>query len=335
MGDASIPWMLICMLLGVVLLVFVHAVSYRTKYAQIRKAIQLQNERLQAFADIYHTMYIINLVDNTLLECKAAEGIRPFVDRQPDAVHLMRKIIENITDKNHLERALRFADLETIDNRIGKEKTICEEFLGSNGEWYRGRIVVLDRDNLGKAASILWASVIVQEEKKREEGLIRISRMDEMTNLGNRRAYEEALNSYDEQKDKELAIVTMDINDLKTVNDTLGHHAGDELIQGAGECIIKVFEPYGKLFRTGGDEFVAMLEVDKETLEDVLGRFRQSIEQWSGEKVCKVSISYGAVSRSDYPDCSVSELAIRADEKMYEMKRNYYATSGTDRRKRR
>ena len=49
----------------------------------------------------------------------------------------------------------------------------------------------------------------------------------------------------------------MDVNRLKIVNDSQGHAAGDELLQGAASCMKKCFDSCGKVYRTGGDEFIA------------------------------------------------------------------------------
>ncbi|MBR5705734.1 MAG: diguanylate cyclase, partial [Deltaproteobacteria bacterium] len=57
---------------------------------------------------------------------------------------------------------------------------------------------------------------------------------------------------------EDLAVFSIDVNGLKTVNDSLGHDAGDELIRGAADCISAAFGQTGKCYRTGGDEFVVL-----------------------------------------------------------------------------
>ena len=61
-----------------------------------------------------------------------------------------------------------------------------------------------------------------------------MSNTDQMTNLGNRRAYEEMMTEYQTKPmEADLAIYTVDLNGVKQVNDSLGHSAGDQVIRGA------------------------------------------------------------------------------------------------------
>ena len=125
----------------------------------------------------------------------------------------------------------------------------------------------------------------------------------------------------------------MDVNGLKGVNDSLGHKAGDELIIGASECTKKAFTGLGKIYRTGGDEFMAILKCNEEELNKQITAFEQLISNWSGNMVNSLSISYGIASVKDYPNLTVRELASEADKRMYEAKAEYYRQSGIDRRK--
>ena len=91
----------------------------------------------------------------------------------------------------------------------------------------------------------------------------RLSKTDMLTGLGNRHAYTEDARKYETGSlPADLTIIYLDVNELKHINDTLGHHAGDELICGAAECISKVFFRVGGCYRTGGDEFIVMGRFD-------------------------------------------------------------------------
>ena len=65
-----------------------------------------------------------------------------------------------------------------------------------------------------------------------------------------------------QSKAEPRSYLAVDINGLKEVNDTFGHEAGDQLIIGAANCIERAFGDYGKVFRTGGDEFIVLLTED-------------------------------------------------------------------------
>ena len=57
----------------------------------------------------------------------------------------------------------------------------------------------------------------------------------------------------------DFVFVSLDVNGLKTINDTQGHAAGDELIKAAASCMKKCIGSYGRVYRTGGDEFIALI----------------------------------------------------------------------------
>lgn len=121
----------------------------------------------------------------------------------------------------------------------------------------------------------------ITEKKEREEQtnlLIKHSNTDEQTGFLNHRAYNEALAAYEEKAIEEDAVfISLDVNGLKVTNDTLGHAAGDELISGATKCMRQCFGSYGKLFRTGGDEFMAIIFADESKLEELKEEFRKVI----------------------------------------------------------
>lgn len=158
--------------------------------------------------------------------------------------------------------------------------------------------------------------------------------MDSLTGMKNRYAYNETiamLEAHGRQNDK-LIVFSMDVNGLKSTNDTYGHMAGDELIKAAADGINKVMSPYGSGFRIGGDEFVAFVYGDKELAEYLKEELNQTLSCWSGELVRSVSISCGFATLEEFPDCTISELLQMADLRMYRAKSQYYQKLGVDRR---
>lgn len=156
---------------------------------------------------------------------------------------------------------------------------------------------------------------------------------DIMTALFNRRAYEDHVKELEEASlDENLVYVSMDVNGLKAINDDLGHDAGDELIKGAAFCMKKCFGPYGKVYRHGGDEFSAILFIKPFEIEKVFQRFERILEDWHGELVREVAVSYGYVTVKEMGQVPIIELEKIADKRMYENKTLYYARKGIDRR---
>lgn len=158
--------------------------------------------------------------------------------------------------------------------------------------------------------------------------------IDVMTRFPNRRVYEADLKKYLETGVPDnLLFFAIDINGLKDVNDNFGHDTGDQLIIGAAECIDDHFAKYGKAYRTGGDEFVAMIVCDEEQLPDLLKAYEESMAAWSEKNNIRLTTSYGYVSHKEFPDMNITELAKAADDRMYAAKAAYYRHTGRERRR--
>lgn len=156
-----------------------------------------------------------------------------------------------------------------------------------------------------------------------------LSNTDQLTGLQNRRAYEEMIGRETDMQD--FVYLSLDVNELKMVNDSLGHASGDELLMGAADCLRRVFEPAGNVYRIGGDEFSVMLHADGKALSALMEQMRETIAGWQGETVSRLSVSYGVAAREEFPEVSINELARIADERMYRHKSAYYLSKGIDR----
>lgn len=100
---------------------------------------------------------------------------------------------------------------------------------------------------------------------------------DLLTGLGNRNAFNVALNNLEALPDKTgIGIVIIDLDDLKQVNDSLGHPAGDEYIRAGGSLAQRFIEPSNALYRVGGDEFAAFI---RQTCAGELSDLVRSMEE--------------------------------------------------------
>jgi len=151
---------------------------------------------------------------------------------------------------------------------------------------------------------------------------------DALTGMLNRMAFVEYEKEIAIQSDGKIIFVQFDINNLKKVNDVYGHSEGDKHIIAAANVISQSFGINGKSYRTGGDEFIAVISGKKyeEYFEIAKVKFIELINKYNMEYTppVKLEIAYGF---SIY-DCSSKnpEVAEReADSKMYEIKRNMKA----------
>ena len=159
----------------------------------------------------------------------------------------------------------------------------------------------------------------------------RYANYDQMTELRNRRKFSEIEDIFKNDMPPYCCLVMVDINGLKKTNDTLGHEAGDELIIGTGDCLQKHFSEIGSVYRLGGDEFCIILTDPEVKVEKYLRRLDEDGRKWKGRFVDGISVSYGYASTEEFSDFRAIMKA--ADQRMYASKKEYYLSSGQDRRK--
>lgn len=288
---------------------------------------------LQTMANIHYSMHVIDLAKDTVQEVSAGQDVQTFVNRSIGARQMMRDVMTALIIDEYSEACLEFTDLSTLAERMRDKNTLAKQFIGKNTGWFQAMFITIEKDPYGKPTKVIFTTRITDEEKKNEEILIKKTIVDELTGLYNRRAYEEDITeiSKDIIKD-DFVYASIDVNGLKIVNDEIGHAAGDELIKGAADCLKAVFDKYGKVYRTGGDEFVTIFYADSEKLNILEKDVVTITEQWKGELVSSLALSIGYVTRTEFKDDSIIEMAKVADMRMYKAKSAYYAKKGVDRR---
>ena len=90
----------------------------------------------------------------------------------------------------------------------------------------------------------------------------------------------------------------------------------------------------GTCFRTGGDEFVVMAEMNREQAEWTLVSLESEADFWQGVMNKRLSLAAGSAVSDEHPGCTAEKLVGEADKAMYEEKSRYYRISGKDRRRR-
>jgi diguanylate cyclase (GGDEF)-like protein len=149
---------------------------------------------------------------------------------------------------------------------------------------------------------------------------------DQLTGLGNRRQLIERLNASLERaaaRDSEVALLLVDLDGFKELNDTLGHHAGDEVLRQIGPRLDHLLREEDTLARLGGDEFAVVLDPGDEAGASVAGlRLRAALEQSFEVGGMRVHID-ASVGIALFPAHSRDALGLlqRADVAMYEAKR--------------
>lgn len=221
-----------------------------------------------------------------------------------------------------------------ITIQFNVENLVWELSLSPKTGWYPVSRIIITMVILALVSFFigLFANVIFRLRESYHM-VVKLSNTDRLTDCYNRRAYEDKLNEYKNfGMSNDFVYIAVDINGLKKANDTLGHQAGDELICGAATLLKNCFKEFGNVYRIGGDEFAVMVQCDENKLEERKNTLTRSMIKWKGKYVPQLAMSLGYAPYRECPGKSISELAKLADERMYDAKRNFYITSGQDRR---
>jgi diguanylate cyclase (GGDEF)-like protein/PAS domain S-box-containing protein len=118
----------------------------------------------------------------------------------------------------------------------------------------------------------------ITERKKSEETIREMAYFDTLTGLPNRNMFKQKLNKKLEKSEiGTFAILFLDLDRFKVINDTKGHTTGDQLLVGVAKRLRNVIEKEGDVFRQGGDEFIILFEdIDKERVSTLSSQILQS-----------------------------------------------------------
>ena len=153
------------------------------------------------------------------------------------------------------------------------------------------------------------------------------ARRDPLTGLANRTLLYERLEHAMRLRERDVlcvGVLSLDLNDFKLVNDTFGHHAGDELLIGVADRLTACVRTSDTVARLGGDEFVVLVEDSADQSQLVAQRVVDAFDEpftVDGHQLSMLPSIGLAIAPADEPDLSVDELLRRADVAMYASKR--------------
>ena len=167
--------------------------------------------------------------------------------------------------------------------------------------------------------------------KRRGEELQRVARTDELTGLANRERFRVRLAERIDrarEADESFAVMLLDLDRFKEINDTLGHHYGDQLLRELGPRLVDCVGPDGLVARMGGDEFAilpAEQTDDPEVLEEIAQALTATVQQPTviEEMTLQVGASVG-IARYPVDGDDSHALLRRADVAMYTAKDGHH-----------
>jgi len=208
----------------------------------------------------------------------------------------------------------------------GENETVELRFQHADGRWLYFECVVRNLLKMENIKGLVLNAREITERKKAEEQLLFNASHDQLTGLPNRVFFLNRLQTVVDRiqrgKQPMAAVLFVDVDDLKMVNDCMGHAAGDDLIVEVGNRLKACMRRDGSVARMGGDEFTVLLEdvTDPSDAIRVAHRIHSELSNpflLVGQEVCKgVSIGIALASQ----EASAENMVQKADMAMYRAK---------------
>jgi diguanylate cyclase (GGDEF)-like protein/PAS domain S-box-containing protein len=183
---------------------------------------------------------------------------------------------------------------------------------------------ILDDD--GYSQGTLFGVIDITERRQMEDRLADLSLVDELTGLHNRRGFQflarQELKVADRLKQR-LALLYVDLDGMKRINDTWGHQTGDEAMRDTAQLLKSTLRASDVIARYGGDEFVGLvLETKENSDEDLLHRLTDNLKAYNLQttRSYPLSLSFGITRYDPAQPCSLEALLEEGDRLMYAQK---------------
>ena len=290
---------------------------------------QIASARLSALAGDYLCVYVVNPVTYRYREFSANRSFEVF-SLDKEGADFFNAIRESARRHNHPEDLNRFLAAFTCENILAEIRrygifTLSYRLMVKESPLYvqLKAALVEEKDGTYLIVGVNDIDNQVRQEEKYARHLAQAqmeANIDALTGVKNRHAYlvaEERLNVQMAQGAlPEFAVVILDVNDLKKINDTIGHKAGDQYLRDACRIVCNTFK-HSPVFRVGGDEFAVIAQgsdyahID-ELMEQMNEHNRAALESGG------IIVACGMAKRED--QTSVAVVFEQADQEMYENK---------------
>ena len=169
---------------------------------------------------------------------------------------------------------------------------------------------------------VLSMQIDVTDLKEKEEEIKYVSYHDQLTDLYNRKFFEEELKRLNTARQLPISIIMADINGLKLINDSYGHKAGDKLIKKSSEILEEAVRQEDIVSRWAGDEFVILLpQTGKDSTEKIIKRIIGKTDETETDDI-PISIGLGFAVKTE-PETDIYKVLNKADKNLYHNKISY------------
>lgn len=234
--------------------------------------------------------------------------------------HKLKEEIEKVREQNYQNTdivEMSETYFELADETVAAAETYSEK-IARNIRWLE---ILSAIDMIGLIATIIDQTMTALKISRANKQLERKAYVDLHTGLPNKSKCEELFHAVEFIKTPTACIV-FDLNNLKHVNDSLGHSMGDQLILNFARLLRNSVPAKDFVGRYGGDEFMAVIyDANRENIAAILTDLQKETEKFNSYGThIKISYSHGWALSTDYNECTLRTLFDKADKYMYENK---------------
>lgn len=299
------------------------------KAAERTKEEQAAYSRLNALAGDFLCVYLVDPKTAHYREFSTSEGLQSLrVPKEGDDFYeTSRERMDKVLYPVDRERVMDSFTRENIQEQVEKDGSFAMTYrlvINDKPRYVQLRAAMIhENDGTSLIVGLMDVDAQIRQEKEVEKRLSQAQskvNIDPLTGVRNRRAYLDEEVKLDqmiiEKEDPKFAVIILDINDLKKINDTEGHQAGDQYIKDSCKIICTAFS-HSPVFRVGGDEFVVLAQgEDYENIDTLVANLKAHNDEAS--RSGGIVIACGMAKYEN--DSFVAEVFERADTKMYENK---------------
>lgn len=283
----------------------------------IEEALRSSEEKLKTIIETSPDGIAISSMDG-IVEFVTAQSVAMWGYDSPDEL-IGRNIMEFIHE-SYYEKAIYY-----ITEMMNGHLTGAAEYLmvrKDGSMFYCETNANILRDKNKNAIGILYIERDITERKEMEEELKELAIKDQLTGLYNRRKIDEVLKnekSEADSRDQNLAVILVDIDLFKRVNDQYGHLVGDQVLTEVTAILAQGIRRMDVLGRWGGEEFIIICtDTDLSGAMVLAEKLREMIETHEFQLVGKKTCSFGVSQLRK--DESIDALLIRSDQALYRAK---------------
>ncbi len=321
----SLRYLFVYSALAEILVVLVLTLLFLRVTRKSREAEQLDRE-VRAAAETFAALYLIDRKAERIRALRPDPKIEELMGGKSCLCReCMEELAQGLAAPQSRQALSEFMALEDLDERMGSLRFISQEFLDSGEHWMRLRYVPVERDERGRLCQILLALESIDEERRRQEHLRRLAETDLLTKIRNRSSGEEQIRERLEQGVGGMFLL-MDVDRFKSVNDELGHNAGDQVIVAVARCVRATFRGTDVVFRLGGDEFAAFAPnlLEEAAAQRLIERLFRRVEEihLPALRGRTITVSVGLTFTAPGSGDDFESIYRRSDEAMYRSKQS-------------